>query len=444
MHHTGPIELGPPATKKPRLVSVIAKAPPSQKPLMHGVARNALGFTEKVLLSGQKGDSVCKPFKSKRHPAYHTCSDNNVKRSYSEKLEDYSAGGQEFLSNLTLQDVFFEEGRSPVIEIAYEEYDHRGLYQFLVRPSFGTVTAKALVVLLARVSQANRGRLLIISGQQGVRQNAEVMRFFRTVLPDKYGLHPADIESGQYFPNARKQSGNPVKETQTEVSETVDACTQSSDTPALRTQAVMSETRRKVVIGDPGATAKLEQLTIEERLKRYGCYPLLPAGRRAWSSTSGLNINIGLAGTMTWPPLGWVELTPNNKLWAAQTVISLREMRRNNGFFPDGDVAEYLDKYKSLILPGTTKMRREGPAAIRLCQNSRDLLATLMHGMISSDMMSMGNAEVLEGFSSIISGLATRDNFHKCIGGDLALALETVPVADMEYDEDEETSKNST
>ena len=45
--------------------------------------------------------------------------------------------------------------------------------------------------------------------------------------------------------------------------------------------------------------------------------------------------------------------------------------------FPDGDMSEYLDTYKSLVLPGTKKLRREGSAPIRVGQDSRDRLTAL-------------------------------------------------------------------
>lgn len=137
-----------------------------------------------------------------------------------------------------------------------------------------------------------------------------------------------------------KQSVKLTKEVQTAVPESVDACTQSSDHLALH--AAVSEPRRRVVIDIDHTTSAPEQLTLEERLKRYGCSPLLPAGPRHGSNVARIDIDIGATDTLTWPPLGWEDHASNNKLWAAQTVIALREIKRNNGMFPDGDMAEYL------------------------------------------------------------------------------------------------------
>ena len=167
----------------------------------------------------------------------------------------------------------------------------------------------------------------------------------------------------------------------------------------------------------------MEDAPLATRVKAYGCYPLLPAGRRDWTSAS---ISIKGVSEIQWPPVGWMDLSPQNRLWAAQTVIATREMKRNDGLFPDGNIAEYVDRYRWLLLNDTQKVRRDGPTPIRMTQDLRDLTDQLI--LADGTNLVAGDAEVIESLQMILGSKATRERFTEWLGADLCRELDDVPL----------------
>lgn len=205
--------------------------------------------------------------------------------------------------------------------------------------------------------EQRRSYQLEVSQVDGCLQDPESLKLIQTVIADKYGIFPGDVEQTVYFK---------VRKIESVVRETTATLTMPmSEKPTAMEQAQTSSTTKRTA-----NTSKYE-LSISARVVKYGCYPLLPAGRRNWTNQH-VDIELG-TDNFTWPPEGWQDLSPEHRLWAVKTVITLREMKKSGGLFPDGDVAEYIDMYKCLILPYTQKIRREGLSEVRKVQDIRDI-----------------------------------------------------------------------
>ena len=101
-------------------------------------------------------------------------------------------------------------------------------------------------------------------------------------------------------------------------------------------------------------------------------------------------------------------------------------MKRNDGLFPDGNIAEYVDRYRWLLLNDTQKVRRDGPTPIRMTQDLRDLTDQLI--LADGTNLVAGDAEVIESLQMILGSKATRERFTEWLGDDLCRKLDDVPL----------------
>ena len=86
------------------------------------------------------------------------------------------------------------------------------------------------------------------------------------------------------------------------------------------------------------------------------------------------------------------------------------------GYSPDSNIAEYVDRYRWLLLSDTHKVRRDGPTPIRMTQDLRDLTDQLI--------LADGTNEVIESLQMILGSKATRERFTEWLGADLCRALD--------------------
>ena len=343
-----------PAPKRPRLHSVIT-VPVNTNPMQ--IIINNRSETRAVELPALHHPLTPPSWVSHRHTP-------DDRRAYAEKQRGYDPALVKLAEHLQVSDIKFEEGRSPVLEILHDCYHQKGLYQVFLRPSFMGDTAKGLFVTQTRLrlNQHRRPRV-VVKSQMGIVQDEEMMLIWRKVVPDMVGIHPSDILRVQYLqdiivlPPVLHTTGS----TQTDRVTVVETATQAEQ-PCHIEDAPPAESCRKMNTKSPIE----DSAPLATRVKAYGCYPLLPAGRRDWTSAS---ISINGVSEIQWPPVGWMDLSPQNRLWAAQTVIAIREMKRNDGLFPDGNIAKYVDLYRWLILNDTQKVRRDGPTPIRMTQD---------------------------------------------------------------------------
>ncbi|KAH3888302.1 hypothetical protein DPMN_012334 [Dreissena polymorpha] len=84
-----------------------------------------------------------------------------------------------------------------------------------------------------------------------------------------------------------------------------------------------------------------------ENLLLDGTMPLLPLGRRKWTSVPEESVSI--SPFLKWPPKNWTSFTPDQKAFAAEYAANLLEQA--TGFHPMERTL--LLKYNFLVLPGT-------------------------------------------------------------------------------------------
>ncbi len=117
---------------------------------------------------------------------------------------------------------------------------------------------------------------------------------------------------------------------------------QTSEGPVTPTQKVADQV--------PALTAVR---TIRERadlLLQTGVMPMLPPGHRNWTGIQPIAL-CDAPTTVTWPPEGWETFTAEEKLTAWEFAAMALEYQR--GVAVVCDIAELLDKYAFLCLPGT-------------------------------------------------------------------------------------------
>ena len=84
--------------------------------------------------------------------------------------------------------------------------------------------------------------------------------------------------------------------------------------------------------------------------------PLCPPARRNWDREVTLNRG---AVTLTWPPRGWTQMTPDQKLLNWEFAAMQFEVHGQSGSVITR--GELLDKYNFLALPGTKFPPYESP-----------------------------------------------------------------------------------
>ena len=90
-----------------------------------------------------------------------------------------------------------------------------------------------------------------------------------------------------------------------------------------------------------------------EEILRIGAMPLCPPGRRNWTEEGVLTVEVGVRN-ISWPPIGYKQMTPDEKLLAWE-YVSMRLQEEAEGKFPRMSRQLLLDTYNFLALPGTRK-----------------------------------------------------------------------------------------
>ncbi len=359
-------------------------------------------------------------------PSFMTYSDHRTDhRTLIERVNGYPPDLRKFIDDLTVHAIRLEDGRCPVVEVVYENFDSCGLYQVSLKPSFSGTSARGLFFAQSRLSQQKRRWEVRMNSSRGALQEGKLLAIWKRVLPDMIGTSPSDVMRVQYFSDVTI-----IKEDRRQCDQAIQCeLTMPSGVPRFSNQFATP------------AQHLATPVPLAQRMEMFGCYPLIPAGRRKWENVECRSIPVETR-EFEWPPRQWQDLSSSHRLWAAKTVIALREMKRNDGQFPDGDIAEYIDKYRCLLLPNTQKVRREGGQEVRRIQGLREVAQSALKS--DTDALLAGDAEVVEALQQQLRRQATRRNFATWMGDDLFRFIEDVPLASAEDDEKEKEKESGT
>lgn len=106
---------------------------------------------------------------------------------------------------------------------------------------------------------------------------------------------------------------------------------------------------QEILIATPNGQRKSIQDRAEDLL-RTGVMPLLPPARREWEGVEPVEL-ISSKCRITWPPLQWKELTPEERLTAWMSTAMALEFHR--GVTMITNRTRLLDRYSMLTLSGT-------------------------------------------------------------------------------------------